>query len=274
MNFHRLATAVVAVASLAAPALAQKASGPLLLLAPASTRAAALGNAWVAGRDEDVIFYNPAQIIAAARGGFSATFARYGSTTSLGAMSGAYSAGPASFTIGWGAQFADYSTRPEVPYPYSTSLLTTDGTVDAYSAVLMGGAAIVVKGFRVGAAAKYATDRVAEPSNEPGGPLDVRHDAMLVDAGIARAFLGGTLGLSAQNFAGRKSTDGARTIDAPLQGLLGWTTVKQAGPFDVGFYGQVAGRDDWVSPGGGIELGYSWIEGYAITLRGGGRRTA
>jgi hypothetical protein len=37
-------------------------------------------------------------------------------------------------------------------------------------------------------------------------------------------------------------------------------------------FGQVTMRKDWWSPGGGLEAGYSWIEGYNVTLRVGARR--
>ena len=51
-----------------ASASAQSSTGPLLLLMPATPRTAALGNAWVAGRDQEVLFYNPAQLIGARQG--------------------------------------------------------------------------------------------------------------------------------------------------------------------------------------------------------------
>ena len=54
----------------ALPAFAQAPpTGPLVLHIPSSARTAALANAWVAGRDQDVIFHNPAQLIGA-RSGF------------------------------------------------------------------------------------------------------------------------------------------------------------------------------------------------------------
>ena len=31
-------------------------------------------------------------------------------------------------------------------------------------------------------------------------------------------------------------------------------------------------RYNWVAPSGGIEVGYSWLDGYAIAFRGGARR--
>jgi hypothetical protein len=37
-------------------------------------------------------------------------------------------------------------------------------------------------------------------------------------------------------------------------------------------YGQVTMRPDWVAPAAGAEIGYSWIEGYLVTVRAGVRR--
>jgi hypothetical protein len=31
-------------------------------------------------------------------------------------------------------------------------------------------------------------------------------------------------------------------------------------------------RDGWTAPGGGVEVAYSWIEGYTIAIRAGARR--
>jgi hypothetical protein len=273
MHFRTLFPWLACAGAFARPARAQApATGPLLLRLPASTRAAALGNAWVVGRDEDVVFYNPAQLIGSVRGGLNATYAHYGTHTSVGSIAWAYAAGPASLTIGAGLQFADYATRPEIPYPYVTSMLTNDGTVDAFSMLMTSGLAIVVKGFRVGVAGKYASDRVAEASLALGGPINTRHDAFLGDAGLARSLFGGVVGASVQNL-GSGTTDGSRRIKPPRQASLGWATTKQAGQFDVGLFGQVTGQTDWISPGGGVELAYGWIEGYSLALRIGARRT-
>jgi len=64
---RRSLPALIATVGLVWPvrAYAQTPAGPLLLLVPATPRTAALGNAWVAGRDQDVLFYNPAQLIGA-----------------------------------------------------------------------------------------------------------------------------------------------------------------------------------------------------------------
>src|SRR3972149_4877000 len=87
-------------ACLARPAFAQAPPvGPLLLTLPATPRTAALGNAWVAGRDQDVLFYNPAQRGGARTGlDFSITeHGRAGTSATLGSI---YTGGKWSLTLG------------------------------------------------------------------------------------------------------------------------------------------------------------------------------
>ncbi len=245
-------------------------TGPLVLVLPASTRATALGNAWVAGRDEDVIFYNPAQLLSA-RPGFNASIGRYGSSATLGSIAGVYAAGPLTMTTGWGIEFLDYSTRPGESYPFTPALLTRGGTVEAIGMLATVGTAITWKNFRGGIAAKYATDRVSVPSGPASGTV-AGHDAFLGDVGIAHNLWTGIAGLSVQNI-GRGWVDGGRRIDVPLQTSLGWTVTRPVGQLDLGVAAQVTARRGWVSPGGGVEIGYGWIEGYSAALRVGARRT-
>lgn len=261
----------VLACALALPARAQAPeTGPLILLLPASTRAMALGNAWVAGRDEDVVFYNPAQLIGA-RPGFNASIARYGSAGTLGSIASVYAAGPLSMTLGWGVQFVDFKTSPDAPYPYSPAILTMPGAADAFSMEATTAGAMVYKGFRIGVAGKYASDRVAAATSG-GGPVWTRHDAFLGDVGLAHNLWTGVAGLAVQNI-GRGWMDGAQRINVPLQTSLGWSATKQAGELDLGFASQVTARRGWISPGAGIEVGYGWIEGYSVALRAGARRT-
>jgi hypothetical protein len=57
-------------------------------------------------------------------------------------------------------------------------------------------------------------------------------------------------------------------VDAPDSSAIrrGYSITKPAGPLDLGMFGQVTMRKDWWAPAGGLEAGYSWIEGYAVTL--------
>jgi hypothetical protein len=54
--------------------------------------------------------------------------------------------------------------------------------------------------------------------------------------------------------------------------VIGYSIAKPAGPLDLGIYTQVTARNRWTSPGAGLEVGYSWIQGYNIAFRIGARR--
>src|SRR5689334_25015715 len=78
--------AVLVISMITASAEAQsRAYTPIVLRVPASTRMLALGEAAVAGRDDDVVFYDPAQV-AIARG-TSVSGERYSASTAGGALS-------------------------------------------------------------------------------------------------------------------------------------------------------------------------------------------
>ncbi len=244
-------------------------SGPLLPRLSVGTRATSLGGAWVAGRDEDVVFYNPAAI--AARTGFNLSLARYGSTATQGSMASGTAGGPWSLALGWGIQFASLHAAADYVYPLSPDVITSGGPVDVLSMQAVLGASILFKGFRVGAAGKYATDR-ASTGGDVSTNSDQRHDAWLADVGISRNIFSGTAALAVQNIGGGPA-DGAREIDAPLQASIGWSSVNWSpGEFDLGVYSQVTARTGWIAPAIGAELNYGWIEGFSAAIRAGVRR--
>src|SRR5436309_10946170 len=79
---------------------------PLVLQLPASARMLAMGNMGVAGRDDDVLFANPAQLVIAR--GTSLSGERYSSTSSGLALSSA-----SAFNTGWiavGVSLVDYDS--------------------------------------------------------------------------------------------------------------------------------------------------------------------
>lgn len=223
-------------------------TGPTVLHVPSSARTSALAGAWVAGRDQDVVFHNPAQLIGT-RSGFDLSAVRLGPGRSALSMGSVFAAGKYSLTFGWGAQ-----------------VVNDAGT----SALMAAGAAIVVKKFRVGVTAKYASE-VSTPSANVLLPVTVNHHILMADVGVARNLFGGAAALAFQNL-GRDSRDNGGYIRLPRQVALGWSTTKVAGPFDVGVFTQVAARRSWVAPAAGVEVGYSWIEGYTVMLRAGARR--
>src|SRR5262245_19424497 len=63
-TMRKVAALILLACAWPAAAAAQAPSTPPLVLhLPSSARTMALGNAWVAGRDAEVLFYNPAQLI-------------------------------------------------------------------------------------------------------------------------------------------------------------------------------------------------------------------
>ena len=242
MKWHPLLLA--AAAALVWPALAAAQApptAPLVLTTPSSARVTALGGAWVAGRDQDVIFSNPAQLVGV-RTDFSVSMARFGKQANMASLTSAYAAGKLSFTLGWGVQMINFQTGD------AQSLL---GTV---------GGAVLYKNFRIGASAKYASDRA-----------NTNQHALLADVGVARNLWGGTLAVAGQNL-GRNTLGDLGIAKLPRQIVAGFSKTQPAGPLDLAVFTQVSHRTGWNSAAAGLEAGYSWIEGYSVTGRVGVRR--
>lgn len=269
-HWFRCLSVLALVAFAHVPASAQAPpTGPLVLHVPVSARTAALANAWVAGRDQEVVFHNPAQLIGA-RPGFDVSFTRLGPASQMLSAGSVFAAGKWSLTFGWGAQLLGFNADAATSYPYSPDLLLADGSRTGSSALMTAGAAILVKKFRIGVAGKYVSD-LGAASATTLLPLRANHQMVLVDVGVARNLFGGAAAIAFQNL-GRHSRDNGSTLTLPRQVAVGWSTSKVAGPFDVGVYTQVTARRDWTSPAVGVELGYSWIEGVSVQLRAGARR--
>src|SRR5437868_479377 len=137
----------------------------------ASTRGLAMGNANLASRDDDVIFYGPAQL-AVARG-TSVAGERYVDRLASGSVS--TTSRLANGGIGVGAQIVEarnldpcVTTLPNGRPP--TRMITRSQAVV--------GAALPFKRFRFGLAGKYASEQ----------PDNGRVSAFLVDAGVSRDF--------------------------------------------------------------------------------------
>ena len=132
---------------------------PIVLLLPAGARTLAMGNTGVAGRDDDVLFFNPAQM-AIARG-FSASAERYSPTSAGDALSSVtrFSTGG----IALGMRMVDYELPPNVfPGDRGTMLGRRPGARDvargrpsasrrSSRALRIGGAVEVRRGQRAGA---------------------------------------------------------------------------------------------------------------------------
>jgi hypothetical protein len=250
-----LALAIAGTARAQAPA-----AGPLVLLLPGTARATAMGNAWVAGRDESSVFSNPAQINPTP--GFGGTFARYGSGGTSAMIASATVLNW--LTLGWGVEAVDFKARTDASYPFTPGDVARGGSRDAQSLLASAGGSFLVKKFRVGLGAKYAEDRVdGVPSL---GAPSILKGVLLGDVGVAHPLLSGTAALAVQNFG-----DDSR-IPLPIQTTLGWARQMQAQQLDLAFAAQVSERNRWIGAGGGVELGYGWIEGWSTALRAGLRR--
>jgi hypothetical protein len=265
------AIVIVLLTAFASSAFAQAPeTGPLILVVPASARTAALGNAWVAGRDRDVIFYNPAQLIDRQEE-FDLSLTRLGPASIMMSAGSIFAAGKWNLTLGWGAQVLGFNADAASSYPYSPDLLQADGSRAGTDTLLTVGGAIEVKGFRVGAAGKYVSEIASPTAAAPDTPAP-NHQMVLVDIGIARDLFGGVGAIAFQNL-GRDSEDNGTVVPVGRQVAFGWSRPKQAGPLDLAIFTQATVRQGWWSPSGGLEMGYSWIDGYNVALRVGGRRT-
>ncbi|HVX41492.1 MAG TPA: hypothetical protein VHB25_18140 [Gemmatimonadaceae bacterium] len=292
-----LAAAVAVIGALrAAPAAAQPGGpyAPLVLSMPAGARVLALGNVGVAGRDDDVIFYNPAQV-AVARG-TSASYERYSATSSGGTVSSVTRLANSAIAIG--ASVVEYRTRtsvlanevssiPFAMFPLDRGESLGSGGGDGVSAELTAGYARTLKGVRVGAAVKYAEDEVPA----------VRMQRAAFDVGVARDFgRDYALALAVQNIGPSASIScvihsetghencavpaepytgpGLRVpVNLPLRATLGGSFAHEVGPFDLlSTAGVSMLRTNVAIPAAGAELGYSWLDGYDVDLRAGLRR--
>ena len=258
MRFRSIFLAfAIAFASASAVRAQAPAVGPLILLLPGTARATAMGNAMVAVRDESSVFSNPAQINTTP--GFGGTFARYGHGATSVMIAGATVVNW--LTLGWGVEAVDFKARTDAAYPFVPGDLVQRGSRDAQSLLATVGGSFLVKKFRVGLGAKYAEDRVdgvaalAEPSILKG--------LLLGDVGISHSLLSGTAALAVQNFG-----DDSR-LALPIQTTLGWARQMQAQQLDLAFAAQVSERNRWIGGGGGVEVGYGWIEGWSASLRAG-----
>lgn len=268
LSFRSTAVLAILVAG-TAPAFAQAPpTGPLVLHVPATARTAALGNAWVAGRDQDVIFHNPAQLIGA-RPEFALSIMRLGPASTMLSTGSVYAAGKWSLTFGWGVQMLGFNGDAATAYPYSPDLLLAEGARSGSSTLVAAGAAILIKKFRIGVTGKYVSDLAAASGHTPLAAAN--HHAVLMDIGIARNLFRGAAAVAVQNI-GRESRDNGDALAIPLQVALGWSGTRQAGPLDFGLFTQLTARKHWTAPAAGLEIGYSWLEGYTVTVRAGARR--
>jgi hypothetical protein len=253
---------------------AQGPFGPTVLFLPSGPRTLAMGNVGIVGRDDDVLFFNPAQLVIAR--GMSASAERYSATAGGGALSTVTRL--ASGGIAIGMRMANYETLlGNLPGSRAGMLDPGEGGTTLEASIGFGQ---VVKGTRFGAAVKYAEDDIARV------PLN-RIDRVTADVGLSRDFMRFyTVGLAVQNI-GQDRTGACsaiagcspfaqgenNTVFLPIRTTLGAGTSRPLGVFDVSATAALTlRRAETLFPAGGVEVGYSWLDGYSIALRAGARR--
>jgi hypothetical protein len=257
-----LRSAVPAFAILLAPCLAAGAQPrailPVVLTLPAGPRTLALGDVGVTSRDDEVIFFNPAQLVVA--NGFSTSGERYAAGSSGAALSAVTRFNGGGVAIGMRTNSVDAVGN------FSSTLGSSVGqtVLSQTSLEASVGFAQAVKGVRVGAAVKYAEQDLGFSRLQRG----------LVDLGVAKQLFGSyTVGLAVQNLGQDTDLPGPVEVQLPRQATLGISRGGPVGEFDL--FGTAAVswiRSNTLAPAGGLEVNYSWLSGYNIALRAGGRR--
>lgn len=231
-----------------------------------STRALGMGDANVAGRDDDVIFYGPAQLGVAR--GTSLAAERYFDRLASGTM--ATTARLASVGIGIGAQLMEGRNLEQCVGSSLPSGIIPARDITRNLAVV--GLATTFKKVRFGLAAKYASEQA--DAN--------RLSMLLVDAGLARDFtLGAFVPLTvavAMQSIGPDPTS-ATELGIPRRGSIGLSSGGPVGPVDLtvmaqsGFErtGTLGSFRNKPMARGGMEVGYTWLDGYSVAVRAGAR---
>jgi hypothetical protein len=227
-----------------------------------------MGNANLAGRDDDVIFYGPSQL-AVARG-TSVAGERY--VDGLAGGTAATTSRLGSGGIGVGAQIVEGKNSAPCLQQLLLAGSPAAQTISLTQAIV--GAAQTYKRIRFGVAAKYATETAdAQRLSRFLVDVGVSHDFTLAD------FVPLTAAFAVQSIGGNP-TD-AFALGVPRTASIGLSTGGPLGAFDVAVMAQAGVEHSGMATAiknrpllrGGVELGYTWLDGYSIAIRG-GERTA
>lgn len=228
---------------------------PLSVRLPASTRALALGDAFVlSSREAEAVFYNPA-VVDSARGiGVGMEWFRAGNSLASAAGATEWMGGGVAFglvSLGYGAVPGRVA---------SPSGLADDGSlaVSEQAATLAYGRGL---GWaRVGVAAKVVQQRVGSGHGATAA----------VDLGAARGVGIFTFGAAVQNL-GPAIDPGSASL--PTRVTLGASTSsRRLGPLDLtATAAAVHTRSEGARVGGGVELAWWPIQGRTFVGRAGGR---
>jgi hypothetical protein len=255
---------LLAVVGALAPLSARAQGGrtaAILLELPASARALSLGDAYVAAAADDaVLFYNPSQLATLEGRAASMSVQPYIEGSTLGAASAAFQLGPG--TLGVGLQVLSYGSTDEYVCDVTAQCergAPTGRTVSANDVAASVGYAVTWYTVRLGAAAKYVRQSLADASG--GAPA--------VDVGAAiDIWRGATVGVSLQNLGPDLETAGS---SAPLPRFLrigASLPWRGLGPFDLlGTVEMAQHREGDFLPLGGAEVTWTSANGLAFSAR-------
>lgn len=255
---RRIAILAAVAACLISPRAQAQASGssvPLLEL-PASTRALALGNAFVAaGKDEASIFYNPAQLatIDKLSAGLSVQQWFLGQTVAAAAAAVHALHGTAAF----GLQVLDYGSSERAFDDGGGLGEPTGAEISAGDYVASIAYGVSISKLRIGATGKYVNQRLVDESGGTGA----------VDFGAALDVKGVTLAASLQNVGGEISLAGDRRSLPQLVRVGAAIPVRNVGPVDVLGTVELTHMDGETKPFGGVEVEYQAPGGVTILGR-------
>jgi hypothetical protein len=242
--------AIVCAALVGASSVAAQ-DRPTVLQLPAGARALGVGDAFVAGRSAEVIFYNPAQLLV--QPGINASVQRQDSASAFGSVASVMPL--AGGALGIGVQYLDFSV----------GALPVNASSVAASLALNGPP---IKSVRIGIAAKFVNEQVG----------NVRDGGVAFDAGLAKDFLGNrlTIAAAAQHMGSALHLAGGES-KLPTRYTLGAAAFAPplATFFDLAAAASVSyERDGTVTPAGGIEATYVPLDGWGFTGRVGVRRVS
>ena len=234
---------------------------PRVLELPASTRAMALGDAYMMNaRHADALFYHPALLAGAS--GFGLDLQRWGASSSSTTLSAARQW--MGVGIGVGLQTLQYGAPAEgfEAAPGGQDHLFTLGASPVSERIATVGIARELFGIDIGVATKLVEERVGA----------ARDAGLLFDFGVSTDLGPLTAGLTYRN-VGSDLSVGGRDVARPDAVTLGVGTYgEQLGILDIGITSAVTYVGDEVIPSGGVEIGYWPIRGRTFVARIGARR--
>jgi len=258
-----LLASVLGLTALPAAAAAQDEALPRLLRLPASTRAMALGDAFMTDAGSaDAVFYHPGLVSGSAGFGLAVQSWSGVSTSAHAAAATDWFDG----TVAVGLQTLQYDRAADAPLGAGLAqdpLFQQEarGASERVASVAYGRED---SGLRWGVSGKVVEQRLEGEAET----------AWAMDLGLAREVGPLTVALSAQNL-GTEMTFGDTAVPLPRRYTLGAGAYgREVGPLDVGFSGSLRYEEqaeEWI-PGAGLEVGYWPVRGRTFVGRVGVQR--